>query len=69
MKFGEKYVFYRSSVVPKILVGTKVKIYSGKKWTLKKISKWMMGFKFGEFTWNRKIAVYKAKQMRKKKKK
>lgn len=29
----------------------------------------MVGFKFGEFTWNRKYAVYKAKQMRKKNKK
>jgi len=29
----------------------------------------MIGFKFGEFTWNRKIALYKAKQLKKKKKK
>ena len=29
----------------------------------------MIGFKFGEFTWNRKIALYKAKQKKKKKKK
>lgn len=29
----------------------------------------MVGFKFGEFTWNRKIALYKAKQKKKKKKK
>jgi len=28
----------------------------------------MIGFKFGEFTWNRKIALYKAKQLKKKKK-
>jgi len=28
----------------------------------------MVGFKFGEFTWNRKIALYKAKQKKKKKK-
>jgi ribosomal protein S19 len=29
----------------------------------------MTGFKFGEFTWTRKIALFKAKQLRKKKKK
>jgi len=29
----------------------------------------MVGFKFGEFTWNRKLALYKAKQLRKKAKK
>lgn len=28
----------------------------------------MTGFKFGEFTWNRKIALYKAKQKKKKEK-
>ena len=28
----------------------------------------MIGFKFGEFTWNRKLALYKAKQLKKKKK-
>jgi hypothetical protein len=27
----------------------------------------MVGFKFGEFTWKRKIALYKAKQKKKKK--
>ena len=29
----------------------------------------MVGYRFGEFTWTRKIALYKAKQLRKKKKK
>lgn len=29
----------------------------------------MVGFKFGEFVWNRKLAMYKAKQLRKKSKK
>jgi ribosomal protein S19 len=27
----------------------------------------MVGYKAGEFTWNRKYALYKAKQLRKKK--
>jgi len=29
----------------------------------------MVGYKAGEFTWNRKPALYKAKQLRKKSKK
>jgi ribosomal protein S19 len=29
----------------------------------------MVGYKFGEFTWNRKISLYKSKQKRKKLKK
>jgi len=29
----------------------------------------MIGYKFGEFTWNRKLALYKAKQLKKKTKK
>jgi hypothetical protein len=28
----------------------------------------MLGFRFGEFTWNKKAAIYKAKQLKKKKK-
>lgn len=29
----------------------------------------MVGHRLGEFTWNRRLALYKAKQLRKKKKK
>ena len=29
----------------------------------------MVGYKFGEFSWTRKLALYKAKQLKKKKKK
>ena len=43
----------------------KMKIYSGKRWHIKIINKWMVGFKFGAFSWNRKIALYKAKQLKK----
>jgi ribosomal protein S19 len=68
-KKKEKYIFDRSSTIPKLFEGTKVNIYSGKKFYSKHINKWMIGFKFGEFTWNRKLALYKAKQLKKKKKK
>jgi len=68
-KNQEKLIYERSSTIPKILIGSEVSIYSGKKWIKKNINRWMVGFKFGEFTWNKRVAIYKAKQLRKKKKK
>ncbi len=68
-KLSEKLIFSRSSSIPKIFSNLRVKIYSGKIWNEKLVNKWMVGFKFGEFTWNRKVALYKAKQLKKKKKK
>jgi ribosomal protein S19 len=44
-------------------------VYTGKKLHAKNVNRWMVGYKAGEFTWNKKPALYKAKQMRKKKKK
>jgi len=67
-KTSEKLIYSRSSVVPSIFSNCDVSIYSGKRWHRRFINKWMVGFKFGEFTWNRKIALYKAKQLKKKKK-
>ena len=64
------YSFVKNMInIPLILINTSVKIYSGKSWHRRNINKWMIGFKFGEFTWNRKLALYKAKQLKKKKKK
>lgn len=68
-KAGDKFIYNRSSVIPNVFRGTKVYIYTGKKWTSRNVTRWRIGFKFGEFTWNRRIALYKAKQMRKKLKK
>lgn len=67
-KFHEKSIMTRSSVIPTLYEGLNVKIYNGKKWTKRYITKWIIGFKFGELTWNRKIAIYKKKQLKKKKK-
>ena len=67
-KASEKSINSRSSIIPKIFTGFNVKIYSGKIWHSRLINKWMVGYKFGEFTWNRKLALYKAKQLKKKKK-
>jgi ribosomal protein S19 len=66
-KTSEKFVYSRSSSVPKILINYSVYIYSGKIWNTRFLNKWMIGHKFGEFTWNKKIAMYKAKQLKKKK--
>jgi len=65
---SEKKFFNRSSVVLKIFINKEILIHSGKKWHKKYINKWMVGYKFGEFTWNRKLALYKTKQLKKKKK-
>lgn len=68
-KIGDKKIFNRSSKIPFSFRQLRVKIYCGKKWTLRQINLWNIGFKFGELTWNRRLAIYKAKQLRKKKKK
>lgn len=68
-KFIEKFIFSRSSCTPYSFIRLYVDIYSGKKWYGRVIHKWNVGFKLGELTWNRKIAKYKAKQLKKKKKK
>lgn len=65
----EKYIYDRGTTISPLYVGLRVNIYSGRKFYTKFVNKWMIGFKFGEFVWNRKLAMYKAKQLRKKKKK
>jgi len=67
-KLGEKFIYNRSSVIPKSFTNMNVRIYSGKRWHTRFLSKWSVGFKMGELTWNRKRARYKAKQLKKKKK-
>lgn len=59
----------RGSVIPPAFEPRRVKIYTGRGYTSREMSSWVVGFKFGEFTWNRKLALYKAKQLRKKAKK
>lgn len=64
----EKVILDRSSTIPPAYAGLKLKIYRGNRFQSKLINRWMVGYKFGELTWTRKIALYKAKQLRKKKK-
>lgn len=66
---AEKRLRTRSSTIPSIYTYSEILIHSGKRWHLKKITPWLVGFKVGEFTWNRRLALYKAKQLRKKSKK
>lgn len=68
-RMGDKKIYNRSSAIPFSFKNLKVKIYSGKKWFSRLITIWSVGFKFGELTWNRRLALYKAKQLKKKKKK
>jgi len=58
----------RGSVIPKIFLNYIVNIHNGMTWKQRMINKWMIGYKFGEFTWNKKVAIYKAKKIKKKKK-
>ena len=64
----DKVIFDRHSTVPSMFVGSKVKIYAGSRFHTRIITRWMVGYKFGEFSWTRKLALYKAKQLKKKKK-
>ena len=65
----EKRIYGRGSTIPKVFLYYEILIHSGKRWHSRKVNKWMIGFKAGEFTWNRKYALFKAKQLRKKKSK
>lgn len=64
----DKVIYDRNSVIPFSFLGSKVKIYAGTRFHTRVITRWMVGYKFGEFSWTRKLALYKAKQLKKKKK-
>lgn len=64
---SEKKILTRSSTIPYTFNNYEVIIYTGNKWTTRQIHTWNIGFKFGEFTWNRKYALFKSKAKKKKK--
>lgn len=64
----EKRIYDRSSTIPLTFINHEILVYSGKRWHTRQINRWMIGFKAGEFTWNRRYALFKAKQLRKKSK-
>jgi ribosomal protein S19 len=55
-RMGDKKIYNRSSAIPFSFRNVKVRIYSGKKWSSRLINMWSVGFKFGELTWNRRLA-------------
>lgn len=65
----EKFIYDRGTTISPIYENILVNIHSGFKFKKKLVNRWMMGYKFGEFVWNRKLALYKAKQLKKKKNK
>lgn len=65
---SEKRVKDRSSRTPLTFLGYEVLVYAGKRWHKRRVNYWMLGYSLGEFTWNRRLALYKAKQLRKKNK-
>lgn len=67
--YFNKFVYSNSVNVPKIFINTKILVYNGRYWNKKFINRYMVGFKVGEFIWTRKIAIFKNKQKKKKRKK
>lgn len=65
----DKFIYERGSTITPLFTLNRLKIYNGKTYISRRFTKYSVGFKFGEFTWNRKMALYKAKQLRSKKKK
>lgn len=65
----ERTFYDRGSTIPPLLSDTRISIYTGRGITKRHVYPQMTGFKVGAFTWNRKLALYKAKQLRKKAKK
>ena len=63
---SEKRIRSRSSVLPITYVGFEIVVHSGKRWHSRYVNPWMVGYKAGEFTWNRRLALFKAKHLRKK---
>ena len=62
-----KTIFDRESTIPKLFIGHRIRIYAGNKYHSRTLNRWMVGHKYGEFSWTRKLALYKAKQLKKKK--
>ncbi len=65
---AEKKIYNRGSTIPFTYWFREIIIHNGKNFKIKYASRWMIGFKFGCFTWNRKYALYKSKKKKKKKK-
>jgi len=63
--FAEKKVWARNSTIPHLYCGEEILVHTGKKFKKRYVNRWMVGFKFGSFTWNRRYALYKSKRKKK----
>lgn len=54
-KFNSLKVWLKNSFIPKELIGTRVLIYNGKIFISIRIRDNMIGHKFGEFIWTKKL--------------
>lgn len=54
LKFKNKIIFIKSNSIPKNFLGLKFIIYKGLIFKSIKIDKYILGYKFGEFTFTRK---------------
>lgn len=61
------FFFSRSSQIPTPFISKTIFVHTGRTWNPRLVKKWMIGFRPGSFTWNRKIAFFKKKQLKKKK--
>lgn len=60
-----KKIYSRSSSIPKIFVNSNVSIHKGKVFKKLNISKFLIGYKFGEFSFSRKPFFYPIKTKKK----
>ena len=58
----------RNSQIPITFSNLLISTYNGKNFHKRQLTRWAVGYKFGELSWTRKPALYKAKQLKKKKK-
>ena len=58
----KKYIWTRGSVIPLTFWLHEIIIYTGYKWLVRRVTFWHIGFKFGEFTVNRKYSFPKKKK-------
>ena len=68
LKFYDKYILFVNSRFPIFFKKHKLFLYNGRYWNPKIGSSLMVGRAFGSYVWTRKIAFYKVKQLKKKKK-
>lgn len=62
----KRYIKSKASRITPILTKKVIYIHGGKLFHKRLINRWMVGYRFGEFVWTRKVAIYKVKQQKKK---